>query len=72
MRMFKPELTSAGGPILVHPDKKLRRHSQPGAWPPFHADQLQPWCGDRWEAVELECEEDGPWPRPLHTALSIP
>lgn len=72
MRMLKPEPTSAEGPVLVQPDKELCWHSRPGRRPPVLADQLQPRRGDRWETVELEGEEDGPRPRPLHTIPGIP
>lgn len=68
--MLKPELTGQG-PILVDTDKELSWHSQPSGQPPIHADQLQPGRGDRWETVELEGEEDSPWPQPLHAALGI-
>lgn len=70
--MLKPELTGAEGPVLVHPDEELRRHSRPSRQPPVRADQLQPRRGDRRETVELEGEEDGPRPRPLHAVPGIP
>lgn len=67
--MLKPELTGAKGPVLVHPDKELCRHSRQ---PRIRADQLQPWRGDWWKTVELEGEEDGLRPRPLHAILGVP
>jgi len=70
--MPKPELTSAESPVLVHPAKELQRQRRPGRQPPVRADQLQPRRGDRRETVELEGEEDSPWPRPFHTISGIP
>lgn len=60
---MRSALTSIKGAIFIYGDKDVGQGAGAARACAIQLDQLQAWCGLRWETVELEGEIHSLWPR---------